>query len=65
MSKLKTYRVTAVQPVFQEALILTTSQKEAIKLAKANQLNCGASLNWNEFDIGDWSDFQAEEVDND
>ena len=63
MSKLKTYRVTAIQPVITEALIPARSQKEAIKIAKAYgdwKLDCGTEINWNEFDIGDWYGYEAE-----
>lgn len=60
MKKLKTYRVTAVQPVFQEALILATSQKEAIRMAKADKLACGTEINWHDFDIGFWYGYEAE-----
>lgn len=60
MSKLKTYRVTAVQPVLTEALIPATSQKEAIRMAKADTLDCGTEINWHDYDIGFWYGYEAE-----
>ena len=68
MSKLKIYRVTAVQPVLLEASIPARSQKQAIKIAKAIgdwKLDGGDEINWNQFDIGDWYDYEAEEVSDD
>ena len=61
MSKLKTYRVTAIQPVVTEALIPATSQKEAIRMAKVDELDCGTEIVWNDFDINDWYGYEAEE----
>ena len=59
MAKTKLYRVSAVQPIYTATYIETTSKKEAIRLAKAGELDCGTELNWKDYDIGFWYGYEA------
>jgi hypothetical protein len=60
MSKVKLYRVCATQPIYTQAYIKATSKKEAIRLAKASELDCGTEIDWKDFDIGNWYGYEAE-----
>ena len=59
MSKL--YRVTAIQPIYTSTLVKAESAEQALKIAESDNYED----NWQDFDIGQWYDYQAEEVNND
>ena len=59
MAKTKLYRVSAVQPIYTATWVEATSKKEAIRLAKAGELDCGTELDWKDYDTGFWYGYEA------
>ena len=62
MSKVKTYRVTAIQPVYHVTYVNATSSKNAKQMCINDMNNDNDVHDWKAIDCGSWYDYQAEEV---
>ena len=63
MSKVKCYRVTAIQPVHHVTYVNATSLKDAKQMCKIDMDSDGNDIIWKNYDIGSWYGYQAEEID--
>lgn len=62
MSDPKLYRVSAVQPIQTATYVYANSPTDAIKMCKKDMDSDGNEIEWKDYDIGFWYDYEAEEM---